>query len=165
MRFLTLKFLNEIPHNSLFYILSFLNGERKNYLFFHPSFPARRLRFPLPPRISTKKRRSQAANSQPANNRLSIRTASSSSSETTLLTVQPCNHTAALRPAKPILSGSNAPAGFFHVNILPLNLHILHGIQYHVCIFPRHFYKGVLIIHVNASHHFTRHPGFACNGT
>ena len=50
------------------------------------------------------------------------------------------------------------------MDILTLDPHVLHGLEHHVCLLSGNLYKGVLVVHIDASHHFSRHSGLACNG-
>ena len=51
------------------------------------------------------------------------------------------------------------------MDILTLDPYVLHGLEHHVCLLSGNLHKGVLVIHIDASHHFARHSRLACNGS
>ena len=57
------------------------------------------------------------------------------------------------------------PVRLLHMHVLPLDLRTTHRLQHSICMLSRHFDEGVVVKHVDASDHASRHTGFSGNGT
>ena len=47
------------------------------------------------------------------------------------------------------------------MHILALNLRATHRLQHNICMLSRHLDEGIIIIHIDASNHASRHTGFS----